>query len=372
MRLPGFRIYMLFRKGGERLKRLWYSRRFWLVLRIVALVMIAYALLMLAHSYFQTKRGRADFIPEVEALRPVRESAAQIPEKEPAVTPPLSLEEKLASAVALPEEAAVQEPSEQGPETEPPEEPIPEEEAPPPAAADPAVGPAEEPTQEQAPAETAPSSFDLASLQAINPDIVGWLTVDGTEVDFPLLQDLSFRRDFIASGGIVPTTDGPRNALFYHYLYWDYLGNPSPMGSITVDYRNDPDLGDDWVVIYGHNAGQSGVMLSDLKRFCEADFTRENPSAVLWRQDGGEELRLLMVSVIDGYSREVFELMPYLQGESIDRAAALEVLEAGALFPGQRPAEDARCVLLVTCYEDGRPDDPRRLVLLYEVSGESP
>ncbi len=361
------------------MKKLWQSRWFWLYMCILAALMIAFALVMLGISYHQAQRGRAEFIPEVEALRPQRESAAAVRDDDPSAPVHLA-EEKPAPVQPVPAEEPAPVPAESGQEAAAPEEetPLPaaaEVETPPQEAtgqeeasegpAEESEGPAEKTVEEPASEASASPVFDLASLQAINPDIVGWLTVDGTGVDFPVLEDISFRSDFIARGGAVPVTDGPRNALFYQYLYRDYLGKPSPVGSITVDFRHSPDLTDDWITIYGHNAGQSGVMLSDLKRFCEEDYCKANPSAVLWGEWGSEELRLLMVSVVDGYSDELFDLEPFLYGESFDRAAALTVLEAGALFPGERPAEDTRCVLLVTCYEDGRPEDPARLVLLY-------
>ena len=135
-----------------------------------------------------------------------------------------------------------------------------------------------------------------------------------------------------------------------------------------MDYCNAADLQDPWIILYGHNAGRSGVMFSDLKRFCEEDFCRENDTAILWTEERTEELELLLVSVIDGYLEEVFDLKPLLAGESIDVSAALSVLREGALFPAKDfSAEGTRFVLLSTCYEDGHPEDLRRLVLLYRV-----
>ena len=58
--------------------------------------------------------------------------------------------------------------------------------------------------------------FSLADIKTINSDIVGWVQVDGTNIDYPIL---------------VGTTNSD-------YLSVDYKKEYSPGGSIFLDYRN--------------------------------------------------------------------------------------------------------------------------------------
>lgn len=95
---------------------------------------------------------------------------------------------------------------------------------------------------------------DIAALKKINKDAVGWIKVNGTDIDYPLLQ-----------------TD---NNKFYltHNIFKQY----SNFGSIFVDSHNDLNEIDTQknIVIFGHNM-DFGQMFSGLKEFILNDETPE-------------------------------------------------------------------------------------------------
>jgi len=66
--------------------------------------------------------------------------------------------------------------------------------------------------------ESVDNTATFAALLTLNADVVGWLTMDNTRVDFPLLQ-------------------GKDNLT---YINRDVYGNFSLAGSIYLDSRNDP------------------------------------------------------------------------------------------------------------------------------------
>lgn len=83
-----------------------------------------------------------------------------------------------------------------------------------------------------------PPVIDFERLQADNPDVIGWIRIPGTDVDYPIL--FSPEKDY--------------------YLYKDINGNYSGSGSIFADYENSRDLNaDDHVVIYGHHMNFAGM-----------------------------------------------------------------------------------------------------------------
>ena len=85
----------------------------------------------------------------------------------------------------------------------------------------------------------------IASLAQINPDIYGWISVEGTTIDYPLVQ-------------------GEDND---YYLNHAYTGEFLPNGSIFVDYRNYEDIMKNFnTVMYGHNI-TSGAMFHDVEKF---------------------------------------------------------------------------------------------------------
>lgn len=85
-------------------------------------------------------------------------------------------------------------------------------------------------------------SLDAASLREINPDTVGYLTVNGTDIKYPVVQ-------------------GKDND---YYLSHNFKKDNNRAGWIFADYRNKFDGTDKNIVIYGHNM-KNGSMFSSLK-----------------------------------------------------------------------------------------------------------
>lgn len=95
------------------------------------------------------------------------------------------------------------------------------------------------------------SGFD--SLLHENEELVGWITVDGTEIDYPILQAEN-------------NTD---------YLRHDFYKDYNILGSIFMDFRNDiTDLGKN-TIIYGHRT-KNGAMFEGLTNFQDEEFYEEN------------------------------------------------------------------------------------------------
>lgn len=95
------------------------------------------------------------------------------------------------------------------------------------------------------------SGFD--ELLKHNDHVVGWITVDGTQIDYPVLQ-----------------TDNNID-----YLTKDYNNRETRAGSIFLDYRNDITNNDKNTVIYGHRM-KDGSMFQHLTKFLNEDFLKEH------------------------------------------------------------------------------------------------
>ena len=79
-------------------------------------------------------------------------------------------------------------------------------------------------------------------LLSINSDTVGWLTVPGTKIDYPIVQ----------------TSDNS------YYLQRNFKRQKDYNGWVFMDYRNDPKNLDTNTIIYAHNRYYSGVMFGTL------------------------------------------------------------------------------------------------------------
>lgn len=95
---------------------------------------------------------------------------------------------------------------------------------------------------------------ELRELQAVNPRIVGWLTLEGTRLNNPVLQAAD--NDF--------------------YLRHNYKDEESRGGSIFMDFRNDANELGHHTIFYGHVL-RNGTMFGDLAKFADQAYANEHP-----------------------------------------------------------------------------------------------
>lgn len=91
------------------------------------------------------------------------------------------------------------------------------------------------------------SSFD--ELLKINPDVVGWIKIPDTRIDYPVLQ----------------ATDNK------YYLKYSINHEVIRNASIYMDYRNSVELHDQNMILYGHNM-HDYTMFADLVRYKQKSF----------------------------------------------------------------------------------------------------
>ncbi len=90
----------------------------------------------------------------------------------------------------------------------------------------------------------------IASLLTINEDVVGWLKVNDTGIDYP----------------VVKSSDN--NYYLNHNLYQKYDAN----GWIYMDYRNNDEELNANTIIYGHNMYYSGIMFGTLHKVAQKSW----------------------------------------------------------------------------------------------------
>lgn len=95
--------------------------------------------------------------------------------------------------------------------------------------------------------------IDFNSLVSINSDIIGWIIIPGTIVDYP----------------IVYSHDNNE------YLKLTFQKEYSSSGSIFMDTRNKTDFSDYNSIIYGHNM-KNGSMFRVLRNYMDENFYKEH------------------------------------------------------------------------------------------------
>lgn len=114
---------------------------------------------------------------------------------------------------------------------------------------------AAEPIQEIGP-EILP---EYQALYEKNSDIAGWLKIEGTNIDYPVMQPVAQSSDF--------------------YLNHDFDGKEDINGSLFLDSRNVLSEPNDNMIIYGHNM-KSGMMFGELKQYLEPQYWREHKKVI--------------------------------------------------------------------------------------------
>lgn len=91
--------------------------------------------------------------------------------------------------------------------------------------------------------------LQLEELKKENEDIVGWIEINDTNIDYPVLQ----------------TTDND------FYMKHNYKKESSKDGSIFLDKSYNWDIPSSNLLLYGHN-NKNGTMFQDLMNYKEEDF----------------------------------------------------------------------------------------------------
>ncbi|MCL2828132.1 MAG: class B sortase [Oscillospiraceae bacterium] len=128
-----------------------------------------------------------------------------------------------------------------------------------------ALPPTSTPTGPARPPSSAPESVvnPMTPFLEINPDFVGWIQVNGTAVDYPVVR-------------------GADNEL---YLHTTFTGTNNASGAIFMDYRSIDGFDAPAAVLYGHNM-RDGSMFASLHQFLDPEFTHQYSEIAIITADG--------------------------------------------------------------------------------------
>ena len=104
-------------------------------------------------------------------------------------------------------------------------------------------------TMEESGPQVCPISVDFEGLTAENPDVVGWIYSEDTQINYPVLR-------------------GESNEEYLHHMI---NGAYNSAGSIFMDCRCNPDLSGLNTIIYGHHM-KNGSMFASLHQYVNQSF----------------------------------------------------------------------------------------------------
>lgn len=120
---------------------------------------------------------------------------------------------------------------------------------------------------------------DFTQLAEINSDIVGWIYIEGTHINYPIVQ-------------------GADNKYYLNHLF---NGTYNGSGCIFLDYRCTSDFTDRHSIIYGHHMKDKS-MFSGLVNYKKQSFYDEHPVALLVTPSAYYEICFFSGYVTDTWS----------------------------------------------------------------------
>lgn len=181
------------------------------------------------------------------------------------------------------------------------------------------------------------SAIDFEALQEMNPDIIAWISVDGTDISYPIVKEKIEDEEY--------------------YLRHNYMGERSIHGSIFVDIDCDDDLIGLQTVIYGHNM-RDGSMFAKLRRFEDKEFFDRNEKIHIYMPD--EEKTYTIVGVYSaGIENLMVEYGQFAEDESVNEFINDLTERSVNRREDVELKNDSRYVTLSTCTNQGK----RRLLV---------
>lgn len=191
--------------------------------------------------------------------------------------------------------------------------------------------PADGPELSEDPDDTNWPVIDFTALLEINPDVVAWIFIEGTNINYPVVQ-------------------GDDNS---HYLDRLFDGSYNSAGTIFLDYRNERGLTDHHSIFYGHHM-QNGSMFKQIANYKDQAFYDAHPVCLVMTPNGNYKLEFFA-----GYVTNMNDQAWKLEFASDEEYALWleDAISKSGFTSTVKPTAQDRVVTFSTCtyeYNDAR------------------
>lgn len=170
----------------------------------------------------------------------------------------------------------------------------------------------------------------IEALQKDYESVIGWIKVDGTEIDYPIVK-------------------GSDNK---YYLNHNYKNDYNVFGAIFMDYRNEENFSDQNTIIYGHNNDRGGNFRA-LHKLEEDGFFEKNRFIEIFSEAGYKKYQIFAVYKAGPYDE--FRSPKYSEE---DGEKLLTYIKERNILKTEVPSEFKDILTLQTC----SPKDTRLVV----------
>ncbi len=183
---------------------------------------------------------------------------------------------------------------------------------------------------EQTPLEEAAAylwAVDLEGLRQTNPDVLGWITIPGTQLDYPFLQ-------------------GEDNQ---YYLNHTWQSKRNAAGSVFLECTAQPDFSDFNTIVYAHNM-KNGSMFGSLRQYRTQSHYEANPYIYIIDDSGLRRYEIFAAfeAEVVGYTYRLDVNTPEKKQAFLDYSAQRSVIKTDIV-----PTVDDSVITLSTCTGNG-------------------
>lgn len=186
--------------------------------------------------------------------------------------------------------------------------------------------------------ETSETLSPYAALKEQNPDFFGWISIEGTELNYPVMH----------------TPDDPE-----YYLRRDFVGEASQSGVPFLSASCYEGCGN--YLIYGHHM-KSGTMFGSLLSYADRSYWQEHPTIRFDTLPASGEYEVMAAFYSQVYTQDTSGVFRYYNYTDVTEAAVFEeymeqVLAAALYDTGISADYGDELLTLSTCSyhtEDGR------------------
>lgn len=171
------------------------------------------------------------------------------------------------------------------------------------------------------------NDLSFAELQKINSDVMAWLTVYGTPIDYPVAQ----------------AEDNNK------YINQDLFGSFSLTGALFLDHKNSPDFTDFNNIIFGHHM-EKDKMFGNLDEYRDENYFKKHTTGNLYANGRNHGIKAFAWLDVDAYDPNIYNTE--IDAEA-DRAILLDLLKEKSLVYTEGIADtNDHILLLSTCGTD--------------------
>lgn len=169
--------------------------------------------------------------------------------------------------------------------------------------------------------------IDFAALKEVNEEVIGWVLIPDTELNYPLLQ----------------TTDNE------YYLTHTWKKNYNSGGSIFMEQFCAPDFSDFNTIIYGHRMNNDS-MFGCLKYFKDDSFRQEHPAVYIATPERIYQYEIF-AALEPGITEPTYRLK--IKSDELKQAFLDFTMSRAVIDTGIVPTVEDRILTMSTCTGHG-------------------